>query len=520
MRKHTLVAIVILLYGLLLRLSYWGINYHPDSYRDYLIGHLILRDHRLPLSGAWSGFLGAATSPIYYYLITIFLWIKDSIQFLTGMNIFLQVVPAIAIYIIAKRLFSEKTAVIALLLYGANRILLDLALYFWAPSLMEPFFWASLLLLVEGYWRKNVTLLLVALVLHLIAGAIYVPALAFTPFFIVCFLLLVRRHKDIKIYGLAAATLFAAALFLYFPRELGYSTNTVARIAKNTVHSLPEFFQHVKDGLALVWNIQPIYLARTLGNKPPALMYAVRFVVFVCMPIAALVYVRASAIVRRKKHAFLVITAFLVSFFFFSALMQATLQYRHVTLLFGPLSILFAELIGSGLPNRRIWKAAQVGIIAMMVYLFAMRPGDFIISFRRQPLYNPFQTPIAAMARAVRDVQQRESRPTPTFFQLVYTPNDPGAYGYDSAFWMFLEEELATPLVTLDDAQPYTRIRTTNTDEYMFIICDAIIAGKQFAGCASEYLASHPEYTDAQIVYTSDQLLVVLAKRRTITYQL
>jgi hypothetical protein len=506
MRSSAVAAIFLIAYGFILRLSYWGTQYHPDSYRDYLIGHLTVRDGRLPLEGPWSGFLGT-TSTIYYALLSSILRIHDSLPFLNLVNILLQLVPAAAVFLIARRLFSNKTALVALFLYSANRILLQLSFYFWAPSLMEPIFWASCLLLTEAYFRKNSILLLFAIIFFMVAGAVYSPALAFAPFFFLCLVLTLKRIGGVKLYVGALGTLVGTIYILRLP---------ILAIATHQA-SAPTYIQNLTRTLTLLWNIQPTYMAVALDGASGAISIA-RTLIALLAVAGIFAYVYVAAVPTQKKRVILLVLSSIVLFLLSAAIVPTDLKYRHMTLLFGPLSIVLAQIIATIFRGKPIRKVAGIAVTIALGYFFAMQPADFVLA-RRKALYDPFRAPISSMISTIQKIQNEESYPTPTFFRIAFNPDSPDATGYDSAFWMYLEEELVTPLVVLDDSVPYTRYRTTNTDEYMFIICDSIYGGKDFDSCAIRYMAANPMYRYVETLPVSDRLFVVLAKRKILTFQ-
>lgn len=115
------LLIALVLSGILFRFAFFhGVFFAeeraPDYYRDFLVANHIVRYGEIPLTGPDNKFGSTLSSPFYFYFLAMFLLINDNIVFLGVINIFLQFFLLILVYFLARNLFGEDVAIIAVLL--------------------------------------------------------------------------------------------------------------------------------------------------------------------------------------------------------------------------------------------------------------------------------------------------------------------------------------------------------------------------------------------------------------------
>ncbi|MBI4067226.1 phospholipid carrier-dependent glycosyltransferase [Candidatus Gottesmanbacteria bacterium] len=150
---------IILLICLLLRVSQidypfafkWG-----DGERDTLVANHIVSYQEYPLIGP-HGLLsekGLHNSPFYYYFLAFFLYFYNSPITLALLNISLQLLTLVILYLLGKNLFGEKVALLSTLLFGLNPHLISQSEYIWQPYVSQPFGLTSFYLLFLAFSKK------------------------------------------------------------------------------------------------------------------------------------------------------------------------------------------------------------------------------------------------------------------------------------------------------------------------------------------------------------------------------
>ena len=183
-----------------------------EGSRDYLIARHIAQYHEFPLTGPSTLIHPLLSSPIYYYFISLFLIIKDSVLFLVSVFILFQLLTITLIYKIAKS-FNPGTALIAALIFSFSVYILERSGNIWPNYAMQPFVNLSFFLLLLAYLRKSYKLLLFSTFIALFAAALQHSAFAMLPLLIIfVFLILKQQDKSIVHYlGVLLVGKYAAA---------------------------------------------------------------------------------------------------------------------------------------------------------------------------------------------------------------------------------------------------------------------------------------------------------------------
>lgn len=154
-KKENLLLLLILLVGAFLRLYRIAdyMTFLGDEGRDVLVVKRLIVDHHIPFLGPTASVGGFFLGPIYYYLMTPFLW-------LFGLN---PVGPAVMValfgiatihllYLTCETFFNKKAAIFASSLYALSPLVIAYSRSSWNPNLV-PFF--SLLLIYSLYKAVN-----------------------------------------------------------------------------------------------------------------------------------------------------------------------------------------------------------------------------------------------------------------------------------------------------------------------------------------------------------------------------
>lgn len=217
-RERLVIFVVTALLLLTSAVLFNNLNYPnaPDAGRDYLIGRHIIQYNEFVLTGPINNVYGFLNSPLYFYLVSALLLIKDDILFLSVANIFLQILTVLFVCLLARELFGTKTMLGAGILFGLSTQLVSQTAWFWQPYVMPPFLMLSAWLLLVSYKRKKYYLLPVSLAVFLSAGALHMSAFSLTPLFLgVIFLVLRQERRSYWHYSTIVATAGVTFCILY-----------------------------------------------------------------------------------------------------------------------------------------------------------------------------------------------------------------------------------------------------------------------------------------------------------------
>lgn len=192
---HFYVLIIALGYWFLLETNYIGGYFlPPDMYRDFLVARNIALHGQWVWLGPWNGVFDSFASPLYNYILALPLLFSARLVVLSILNIAWQLVGALFLYVTGKKLFSTTTGVVAVLLYVAQRSVLQQGLWVFQPFVMIPFLYAAYACLSIAYRDKKFSFLLFAGALIAVAGAVHNSALTMLPVFFVAGYVIVRQN--------------------------------------------------------------------------------------------------------------------------------------------------------------------------------------------------------------------------------------------------------------------------------------------------------------------------------------
>ncbi len=130
-----------------------------DEGRDMLVVYNILHGH-LTLLGPTASVGGFFLGPVYYYMITPFLWLFNYDPVGPSVMVALFGLATIfLVYKLGKEFFNEQTGLIAALLYSISPIIVSFSRSSWNPNVMPFFTLATLYTLYKGVAKKNLPIL-------------------------------------------------------------------------------------------------------------------------------------------------------------------------------------------------------------------------------------------------------------------------------------------------------------------------------------------------------------------------
>lgn len=527
-RSHEILLVLILCAAILLRLQSFGDRHYYDNgdyNRDYLIAHHIVAYHEFPLVGPEGGFGSAGNSPAYFYFLALPLLIKDDIVFLGFFNVFLQMSALALVYFLGRTMFGKWTGFIAVALFATNENIIYQSNFVWQPHIMQPVLLLSFLLLALSYTRKSYVFLLSSIACFVFSSVLHQSVLALAPSYLIAAFLTLRVHQkqSLRHYAGAAACFFGIFILLYAPLLFYFSKNQTSivslsqstsaffsgneesimeRLVSRTQLLSSIFFVH--DAYAkLAKNDVPerIFLAHAFSglfnNSNMTIFLSVMVSFLVATPVLFYLYGHRE---KQKKVMFLLLFGAIVQFLAITALVESNHFYvRYLTPLFGLSAIGIVELVYGLTPQRRLARVTVAFVMISLISFSSQNMSDrlrtAIHSITTDPIgfFSPHYTPppfVMPLIREIATIQEQERRKDFTFFDMrSYRYEKPG-YGL-AAFWVPLERDLATRLVTVDDNN-FRHFSPIGFPEYIFFDCE--FAQDTHRECINPFLRENPNF--------------------------
>lgn len=505
----------------------WGALGFVDQQRDYLVGHHIAKYHEIPSVGPWSSLTSnLGHSPLYFYFLAGLLTIHDSIYVLKLTNCLLQIFSIIPIYFIAKKLFGNKSALIASAIYGFSATIISLSYYPEHANFTLPFINLSLLLLVVGYLEKRYLLVIASTVLIILTTGINMATLLLLPLFLVTVALVFAQLK-INIYKyFFFLVLIFSLLFLIYPKLLQYLTltNTNASLTSSNffITSGTDYLHNLSNNFKLFTNLF-VY-----GYNP--------LLIFLMVFCSLIIYVLYSQKEKSKK-AYLLLSAFFIlqPIIFLSLFKNPTYPY-HLFPILGLTAILIAETINRVFSGNFVLFVCKILLIVLIIKTFSsgfyfmgtLRSQESLIPekiFAEDELTIKKNSIVSVIMDSVKKEQRDNSFKDLNFFQIRYYNNQPpgGAREWapqnDALFWIPLERNFKTKFVALSPpansfyAYKYFSFWPTNKDDYMFLICEKMSDATSDSGCIKEFGNENSNYKKPQLIYSISPFTVYITTK-------
>jgi|GEM_PF-4049755 len=466
-------------------LDYPLINTEPQ--RDYLIAQHILTYKDFPSSGPCCLFNGSYAPyrhpAIYYYLLSGILSINQNFMFLTFINLLLQLIPIIAIFILSSYLFSYKTGLLAIIFFSFNQEIFKNALFVWQPHLKQPFLYGSFLALFLFYRTNKYFLLLVSTILFFTACAIHLSSMTIAPFwFLALVFILYSQKRSVKTY-LATFLLICISLFALFK-------GTSLEVFKN-----PLLLMHtsiIDYGHSLITNVG-VYINSIYGNGKD--ISIIGTFLLVLNFIFLILYLRQKKLGPRKLYIISLISI-IVGFIVGISLFKATIWHYYLEPLFGITIILLAETIRS--QTHRLFKMLAILFVILFIGQFFMYYPPQIKFFSNA---RNIDKAAIVLAKEIRDVQLQKGYAKPNFFRIqVYTQGVETPTVEDLAFWLPLEQKLQQKFIAVDDTTK--SFKRLNFSDYIYVVCQSFGKKIQISKeCLEPFNKEFSGYKIGRIIY-------------------
>ncbi len=518
------VALGIILFGVILRLLRLDIPFDPeDVHLDYLAAHHIALYGEIPWSGSGNPIL--IDSPLYYYIVSVFVRMYDNLLFLGVVNIVaIQAVTFGIVYLLAKLLFDRWVGILAIFLAAISFEYTVEGAYFFQTHVMQVFANGAFLALLVAYKKRSTWFAAASVVFLATSLTIHHSVLALLPLYaVVLFLSIPKTKNRWKTFGMLAGVgvgtlfLFHVPIFLLLGENSPVVDRVIDAVSGGHVASLVEFLGKFSRNIAqfiyafsLRWTDNS-----TLVNRVAAVFLGVSFLRFM---------MSAGKGIRRVMWG---IVGAILSLVIASSLLRTGVWNFTFTSVSGLFLIAISVLITYWFDGPLWRKGIGVGILILTLYAFSN--GFFLL--RREeypPLYRAQITRASTqeIATTVRHIQTAESRPDVSFFRIRRVHKRPeGGFDVDvySAadiqviedllYWPELENLFATRFVRMERDGTFPTI--LNRDDYVFVICDS--TRNRFTGsedCLRRYLGDYPMYDFVAHIYASPPITIELVRRR------
>ncbi|TSC85979.1 MAG: Uncharacterized protein G01um10147_1046 [Microgenomates group bacterium Gr01-1014_7] len=472
MNKASLLLLAILLVSFILRINRldypmsqtfaWG-----DGTRDFLVASHIVRYGEFPLKGPYnlleeSGIKG---SPIYFYILAIPLLVYNHPLTLGLINIFLQALVLVLIFLIARVAFGTQTALIALTLFSFNSEIIKQSDYIWQPHLMMPLAYLSLYLFVKAIFGKEVKLLFLSLTTITLAFAIHNSAFPWL------FALMIAGFFITKNYFGVLLSIILPAIILYI--QVILSSEGIKDFPTQT------FFGFISN---LNFNLDSI-LNTFYVNK---------------LFLAALLLLSTLLYYFKRNHFLLGALALFLSPILFASFFDK-IRFHYLMLSSGIFAILIAYLL-----DKIKFTVLKLLLIFTFVWIFSGQL-QFIRDFKR-PLEN--QKYIDEISKKI--VSQL---PNTHSFQVKSYAKDKYTFDYpvlDTILLVPLEERLNSKLAAVFDDNPFNHVQI-NEKDFIVLACYKFQT-YQNSDCREDFLKDNRSYDVIKTLHLSEYISVYLAK--------
>lgn len=458
-----------------------------DVHLDYLVAHHIVAYREVPLSGSGNPLL--IDSPLYYYIVSLFVRIWDSLLFLGIVNIVLvQGLTFWLLYRLALRLFDEKTAIITLLLAVTSQEYFKQGAFFFQTHVLQVVVYAGWYALVRAHKGDGRIYAYSSAVLAGFSVAIHHSALAMLPVYMIFLFRLAPWYKVFALFSSVVVLSYIPVFGLLYTHPEIVAGMSVGGFVSSAGEYGSKFFS----------NLHQIVFSFFDGEN---------WFSYVLIGLLAWGFVVGR---KAAKKTMGVIVCIVLQYVLLASLLRTGVWNFTFSSTFGLLLIVVALCI------RSLWqwrREAGIAILILAVFVFS-RVGQTPRQ-KEQFLYRYNLTHESAEA-IIREIPQESSfrihrvhkKPTRGFFVNVYTPQGIQVLE-DLLYWPILEKRLGRQFVQISQNGAVPTIR--NTDEYVFVVCDS--TREQFTSnneCVRKYLLLYPRYRFVRNVYAKEPLSIVL----------
>lgn len=492
------ILLLILIFSLLIRiprLDYplsngfrWG-----DGTRDFLVANHILKYKETPQVGPYNLLFdwGIKNSPVYFYILALFLFPFNHPVALSFLNIFLQIIVLVLIYLIVKKMFDVKTALVAVFLYSFNPEIITQSDYIWQPYLMQPILLLSLYFLTKAFSKREYGFFTASLITISLAISIHNSTLSWLPVFLLLGTFFFRENLP-KYLTWSVLTVLVSFLVFHLPLFFFYKDHqSFGSITHQIlIFDTGQYFENLSSNIVQILN-----------------MYNINIFIFLVFGILSFVYVLQSKNKLVNKWLLITFLLFFLPIVFASFFNKIRLHYLITS------STLFIFWI-SALVNLATRNLSKILLLAILFTIFSNNLE--FLNFNKHPLENLryIENISDKIVSELREVKQKNNFKNFDFFQVRVYEVEGSAFNYpvlDTLLLVPLEDKLNQKLTKLSDESPYNHTQINRMD-YLIVSCNFYNQAKNLK-CKDEFVKNYKNYSLVKSIYQDDRTDVYLAKQ-------
>jgi hypothetical protein len=508
---------LLLFIGFIMRITTHTYPYGvDDSNRDYLVAHHIVAYHEYPLTGPFAAITQSRNSPSYYYFLATFSSIKDDPIFLRVVSSVLQVVTILIVYILAKKLFDLKTALLASVLISFNYYSLVQAAFIWQPWVMQPFINLSYLLLLLSYQKRKYSYLLVSIFFFIFSGSLHTSVFALFPIFLIILFIILKNQKATPRHFLGAITTLIISFLVFYLPVIFASLNNSTILPSLQAHMVSintpgqMFFQFFKNiTYFTVGSFSNVVVITPLSNL---------FALSICVLLAIYFWMEKQK--KERLCSLLLLAPILLIMICFALvyvrIFKSNYGIHYYTPVYGLFIILLARAFVFIFTKTNRLKITGIFLISFyLAFFFSFIFQKFYLGKPTYSLRHLNDPAINAVKTDILSLKNNNNYKDYGFFYIDSEKGDVFGWKYNSTIWAVLERELGTRLVRLDDynREGFKQLNGSNS-KYIFLICPAstnLKRGEQ--DCLGKYLEKNKYYEYEKTTYASQTYKIGLLKR-------
>lgn len=516
--RYDIVFAVILIVATLVRMYFFDYPLAEsggEGSKDYLIARHIIKYGEFPLTGTGMLLSPHLSSPLYYYFLSLFLLIKDSILFLAGIFVFFQIFTIALVYFITKNI-SHQSALIATLFLAFSAPMVLVSSDIWPNYVMQLFVNIGFFLLLLSWIKKNYYLLLGALFFATLAFIIHNSAFAVLPFFILLSIYILKHQKRGPLHYIGGVSVILATIVLSYAPVFVYmfQRNLLGEIltpflnngARETVFigSFSDFFLNITE--VATWFSHTFSLS-AFSTYFSSLNWNITLPLIV---FSTLIYFLQKKSVSKKYIG--IIALFVLQQFIFISLFNEPRIWLYLLPVLILSAILIAEVINSVFSKSAILVFFK--ILFIVIFLQTAMANLHLFSGQQMFLKNMHTLASAtdALRKEILQIKHNEGFEDVDFFQIrsFRTKNLPVE---NAVLWVPLEKILERKFTKVEgEGVGYTQL---NSDTYIFLACyDQGGAVYDKTTCKTHFLDAHREYRIREKeVFSGQGLSIYKAKR-------
>ncbi len=453
---------------------------HADTWRDYLIAEHIIKYQEFPALGPYNTILGGRFfSPIYHYVLAVFVWMWSDIGSLYLVNVVCQILSLILIYLITLEIYNKLAAFFAVILVVWAHFFLEIIAAYYHPWLTIPLTLLGFLLFIKATKKNRSDLLLASAIVITCSAVLHNSGFLYLPL-ILSYIYFKKRSVLKKSLLWIGLIVFVA----YLPPLLYFIGHHSLKINLNLPKTLGTFFEWLSALVTSPWT----FLSFISGTIPLFLKALLLVLLGFCVK-GRLIYDKVL------KNRLLLLTLFLLQPVMISSVLgvlRYDTYFRYTTAGYFLIAVLFSVLIS----QSRFKNYAKAGLFILAIYFFSQ--GRTITNAIKE--VNNVVIKNDPISEVIYEYAGKND------FQLI-TYQDRERYNLNEAMiWANIEDRSGRKYVSLDNSDP-EGFRAVNDDtKLIFLVCMG-------GDCIEEEKNTFSDFNKTEKIFSDNQNFVYAVTR-------